>query len=216
MAASMPAGSEQQAPSRRVPIAVLILLTVIVGGWSFWRIYEDYRRDSSALPNPQLHAGVGEPLAVLELQPLTGGGSPVSLADLEEQVVLLNFWGTWCPPCRAELPHMAELRERFAGQRAFQLISVSYPYGPQEDRQSLAEETEDLLKRLKVELPTYYDPGNRTYAAMQHLLGMKQSAFPLSVLVDQQGLIKAVWVGYRPGLESEMERYIDDALIETE
>ena len=109
-------------------------------------------------PNPETHAGVGEPLPYLELLPLTGGQPPVGRQDLAGHVTLLNFWGTWCPPCRAELPHMAELRERYAGREAFRLLAVSCPAaGEPDDVQSLREDTEALLKRLHLDLPTYYD-----------------------------------------------------------
>ena len=102
------------------------------------------------VPGAKLHAGVGKPLTYLKLSPLTGHPPPLALKDLIGRVTLLNFWGTWCPPCREELPHMAELRRRFAGEEAFQLLAVSFPpIGPPDDVQSLREETAALLERLK-------------------------------------------------------------------
>jgi thiol-disulfide isomerase/thioredoxin len=159
-------------------------------------------------PNPEAHAGVGKPLSYLELQPLTGGGSPVSRADLTGHVTLLNFWGTWCPPCRDELPHMGELSQRYTGQETFRLLAVSCPAaGNPDDLPSLREETAALLKRLGLDLPTYYDPQSETRVAVDRLTG-EENYYPLTVLLDRRGVIRAVWVGYRPGAETEMERYI--------
>jgi thiol-disulfide isomerase/thioredoxin len=175
------------------------------------------------IPNPEKYQGVGDPLPTLELEPLTGRSSRVSLADLQNQVVLLNFWGTWCPPCRDELPHLAGLRQRFSGQKAFRLLSVSYPVmGQGDDLQSLRENTETLLKRLGVDMPVYWDPDDATRTALNQVVpdamdaGSGISLFPTTVLLDRHGLIRAVWIGYRPGVETEMERYVDQVLSEEE
>ena len=71
------------------------------------------------------HPAVGRKLPQLELKPLTGDGRPVSLEDLKGRVTLIDFWGTWCPPCAEELPHIAALATRFSGQLDFQVLAVS-------------------------------------------------------------------------------------------
>ena len=165
------------------------------------------------LPKPDVHAGVGKPLPYLELRPLTGNPPPISSADLEHHVTLLNFWGTWCPPCREELPHIAELRKRYAGQETFRLLAVSCPaVGQGDDVQSLREDTASLLSHLGLELPTYYDPNGDTQDALDNLIELE--GFPTTVLLDRHGKIRAVWAGYRPGVESQMERYIGTVLDE--
>ena len=73
-------------------------------------------------PAPQQAPGIGVPLAELRLQPLSGDGPPVSLADLRGSVVLLNFWGTWCPPCLRELPHIATNLQEPPGRRRFPTV----------------------------------------------------------------------------------------------
>ena len=164
-------------------------------------------------PKPEDEPGVGEALTYLTLRPLTGPSSPVGLSDLKGHVVLLNIWGTWCPPCRAELPHMAELRQRFAAQTAFRLLAVSYPSIDQnDDVKSLREETADLLKRLNLDLPTYYDPEGKTLDTIKAIPDF--AGFPTTLLLDRRGVIRAIWKGYIPGLETEMERYIAMILAE--
>ena len=141
------------------------------------------------------------------LLPLTGDSRPVSLDNLKGRVVLLNFWGTWCPPCRRELPRMAELRKRYAGQKAFLLLAVSCPpAGWVDDVESLREETAGLLEQLDLDLPTYYDPYFTIQNDLSVLIDFRY--FPTTLLLGRGGVIRAVWVGYRPGLETEMERYI--------
>lgn len=74
---------------------------------------------------------IGRSLGYLQFEPLTGGASPVVLADLQGRVTLINFWGTWCPPCIRELPEIVDLSERYAGHNAFRLYAVSC--GQQDD-----------------------------------------------------------------------------------
>ena len=153
----------------RVAGAVLLAAVVIVVAVGYWVVITPMLVPPNAI-KPEIHSGVGQPLPYLELRPLTGDPPPMSLRDLENHVTLLNFWGTWCPPCRNELPHIAELRQRYSGQEAFRLLAVSCPAGGQpDDAQSLQEDTASLLNRLKLDLPTYYDPDGGTQYALSNL-----------------------------------------------
>ena len=190
-----------------VPAAVVIFIAVVA-----WLVIAPMLTPPPP-PNPTLHSAVGQRLTYLELRPLTGDGPPVSLADLQDHVTLLNFWGTWCPPCRDELPHLAELQQRFAGQEAFRLLAVSCPAGGQAgDVKSLQEETAALLKSLDLDMPTYDDHDGGTEYALSKIMPLE--GFPTTLLLDRQCAIRAVWIGYRPGAETEMERYITKLLDE--
>jgi thiol-disulfide isomerase/thioredoxin len=168
-------------------------------------------RTSEVVPEAEKPRGVGDQFRGLDLQPLTGGSSPISSPDLQNQVVLLSFWGPWCPPCRKELPHLVELQKRFAGRRDFRLVAIGYPPGGQlGDVKSLRDDASDLLKRLDLDLPTYYDADNATLMAMDRLIGFR--GFPTTVLLDRQGVIRAIWVGYSPGVETKIEQQIDALL----
>jgi cytochrome c biogenesis protein CcmG, thiol:disulfide interchange protein DsbE len=202
--AKSPQGENPLKPLLIPVVAIVIVLAALLLVQKFF---------PPVIPKPEDHMGVGRPLTHLELRPLTGDGAPISLADLQNRVTLLNFWGTWCPPCRQELPHIAELYQRFAGHKTFRLLAVSCPAGGQaSDVESLQEETAALLKRLDLELPTYYDPDDGTQVALDRLIALK--GFPTTVLLDRRGVIRAVWEGYRDGAETEMERYISQLLDE--
>jgi cytochrome c-type biogenesis protein len=193
----------------RTGLTVAIIVVVAAAYW----VVVGWLTPAPNLPKPEVHSGVAQPLPFLELRPLTGDAAPISLADIKNHVTLLNFWGTWCPPCRNELPHIAELRQRFAGREAFRLLAVSCPPGGQaDDVQSLREDTAALLKRLGLDLPTYYDPDAATQSALGSVINL--DAFPTTLLLDRHAVIRAVWVGYRPGVETEMERYISKLLDE--
>jgi thiol-disulfide isomerase/thioredoxin len=198
-----------QSPLQPLPllIAVIVVLAAV-----YWFLIAPRIRPSP-ISEPEAGRGVGKAMAYLELRPLTGDAVPVSLGNLKNHVTLLNFWGPWCPACRNELPHIAKLRRRFAGQDTFRLLAISCPAGGQAtDVQSLQEETAALLKQFNLDLPTYYDPDSATLSAIDQLITFE--GYPTTILLDRRGVIRAAWVGYRPGAETEMERHIGMVLEE--
>ncbi len=196
-------------------LVLVVFVSLMAGAWLLFTQVIVPMIPQRVIPHPEGYRGVGEPLAYLELEPLTGKQPRLTLPELRNHVVLLSFWGTWCPPCRAELPHIAELQKRFTGQEAFRLVSISYPpLGQGNDWESLREETAALLKKLNLDLPTYYDADNTTLSAVDRAVGFQ--GMPTTLLLDRRGIIRAVWVGYRPGVETEIELYIDKILGEEE
>jgi thiol-disulfide isomerase/thioredoxin len=148
------------------------------------------------------------PLTKLELTPLTGSAGPVTLADLKGRVALVNFWGTWCPPCRQEFPHIVELERSFRDAPDFKLLAVSVGNG--EAPQELRANTLEFLKHTGAEnFVTYTDPDSVTMAAVSDALHSGGFVFPTTIVVDREGIIRALWRGYRPGVEGEMAAAVD-------
>src|SRR5690606_2449051 len=107
---------------------------------------------------------------------------PLTLADLQGKVALVNFWGTWCPPCRAELPHLAKLRQKLADRSDFHLLAVSCGEGGPEDLMELEVSTRVYLEHAKIDLPTYADPDKKTRNAFDSVSGLK--GYPTTFLLD--------------------------------
>jgi thiol-disulfide isomerase/thioredoxin len=156
---------------------------------------------------------VGLPLGQLKLQPLSGDAPPVSLSSLRGAVVLLNFWGTWCPPCREELPHIAEIFQRRRGDTDFKLLAVSCGNrGTDSDLDALRRDTVALLKKMDLALPTYADQDEVTREAVDRVAGFE--GYPTTLVLDRQGIIRGIWVGYEAGAEKEMDDLIGRLLAE--
>lgn len=91
--------------------------------------------------------------------PLIGDSDPLTLERLNGEVVLINFWGTWCGPCMMEFPHLVELNDRFKSNERFRFVPVSCgPGGVDNNLEQLKSATETYLRKLGVELDVYCDP----------------------------------------------------------
>jgi cytochrome c biogenesis protein CcmG, thiol:disulfide interchange protein DsbE len=131
---------------------------------------------------------VGTPAPAFQVQDLDG--RPVSLADLRGEVILLNIWATWCPPCREEMPSMQRLHEEL-GPEGLRVVAVSIdaragtadPAGrPGGDIRSFAE-------GMQLSFDIWHDPPGaiqRTY---------RTTGVPESFVIDRSGTIVKKVIG---------------------
>ncbi|HIC90204.1 MAG TPA: redoxin domain-containing protein [Anaerolineae bacterium] len=126
------------------------------------------------LPLPQ--RGFAAPDFTLE----TLDGQIVTLSGLRGQVVLINFWATWCPPCRAEMPAIQQVYERYRDQD-FIVLAVNLQ---ESDAQVAA-----FVGRLGLTFPILMDRDGDTFARY------RVKALPSTFFVDQAGVIQNVTVG---------------------
>jgi thiol-disulfide isomerase/thioredoxin len=189
----------------------LIVILVVFATFLLIRILSD------RLPGPDESAnqpGVGRSLPMLELQPLDDRGPNVKLEDLQGKVVLLNFWGTWCPPCLLELPHIAALHEQLADTPDFRLLAVSCGrYIEAEQFNELRETTHNLLAAHQWNLPSYADMGGTTRRAVEMATG-GYLAYPTTLLLDRNLTIRGIWIGYEPYYVKQMQQRIGQLLAE--
>jgi thiol-disulfide isomerase/thioredoxin len=121
----------------------------------------------------------------------------ISNISLRGKVVLVDFWGTWCPPCRESVPALRNLNKKYAG-KPFQLVSVS------------SDDDEDVwktfIKAERMEWSQYIDlPGEVLHA-------FKVDSFPTFVVLDKDGVIRFRQSGEGPQTESELEDAINKYL----
>jgi peroxiredoxin len=108
------------------------------------------------------------------------GGQRISLAGLRGQVVLVNFWATWCKPCEDEMPAMERLHQRMAGQ-GFQLLAIS-----EDDERGTVEA---YRKRLGLSFPILLDPDKQVSERYQTY------RFPESFLIGRDGVVVERYIG---------------------
>lgn len=138
---------------------------------------------------PAGHAGslaAGSPAPDFELAARDGG--KVRLADLKGDVVMINFWASWCGPCRQEMPLLAQLQAKYE-PLGFQLLGVNVE---PDSREALA-----WLQGVPVTFPILFDTASEV-AGRFGVQGM-----PSTVFVDRAGNVRYVHQGYKPGDESK-------------
>jgi cytochrome c biogenesis protein CcmG/thiol:disulfide interchange protein DsbE len=129
---------------------------------------------SIALPSgPSPEVGSAAPEFVLE----NLLGEQTSLSDFRGQVVLINFWATWCLPCRLEMP---TIQQRY-NDGGFAVLAVDF----NED----AERVQAFVDELEIDLPILLDPGGR----VQELYRVR--GYPTSFFVDEVGVIRFFHIG---------------------
>jgi len=120
-----------------------------------------------------------------------GDGKNMRLSDLHGQVVLINFWASWCGPCRQEMPLLDELYTQYK-PLGFTILGVNV----EEDSSS----AKDMLKKIPVTFPVVFDNESKV-SKLYNVVAM-----PSTVLVDRNGNMRYLHLGYQPGYE---QRYQD-------
>lgn len=127
----------------------------------------------------------------------TISGPNVRLKEQRGKVVLVNFWATWCGPCRQEMPHLNRLYAKYR-DAGFVLLGVNV-----DDNASSAA---DVALKLGVKFPVLLD----TDKAVSHLYDL--STMPSTVLIDRDGRVRYVHKGYLAGYEDVYEKQIRELL----
>lgn len=131
------------------------------------------------------------PAAILTARFVDGAGQARTLGEIPGKVVVLNFWATWCGPCREEMPGFVKLQARWAG-RGVQFVGLA-----QDDPAKVAA----FGRELGVNYPLWLGEGE--VMDLSRRLGNRQGVLPHTVLLDGQGRVIESRIGiYR---ESELE-----------
>ncbi|MBL6690635.1 MAG: TlpA family protein disulfide reductase [Pseudomonadales bacterium] len=111
-------------------------------------------------------------------------GEPVSTDSLRGKVLYVDFWASWCGPCKVSFPDMHALQEEF-GEEQFQVVAVSVDSNPEDARR--------FVRRFEPNFLVLSDPEG----AIAERFNIP--AMPTSFLIDQQGNIRHMHKGYKPG-----------------
>jgi peroxiredoxin len=130
---------------------------------------------------------------------MSRSGEQVSLEDFKGQVVMINFWATWCGPCRREMPHLEALHQRYSSL-GFTLLGINV----EDDTRGV----EKFLRETPVSFEVLYDPTNKVSALYDVI------AMPSTVMVDREGNLRFMHHGYQAGFEHEYQAQIRALLRE--
>jgi peroxiredoxin len=126
-------------------------------------------------------------------------GPNLRLQEQRGRVVMINFWASWCGPCRVEMPHLARLYEKYRGS-GFTVLAVNIDESPQK--------AASLATQLGMRFPVLLDTDKK----VSRLYDL--STMPSTVLVDRDGRVRYVHRGYRDGYEETYDKQIRELLRE--
>jgi thiol-disulfide isomerase/thioredoxin len=209
---------------RNTLVLSIVLLLLAAFAWAGWANWE-YRKQAAekrlaSVAKAELvadGAGAGDlphfvtplmnrPAPDFTLQDL--GGKKVSLADYRGKAVLINFWATWCGPCKIETPWLVDLRNQYAS-KGFEILGVSLDDLDPDDKTRFAEEKRDIAKFAAQEhmpYPVLIDGASldKNYGGLD--------ALPTSYFVDRSGKVVAAQLGLTS--KADIEGNIHKALGE--
>jgi peroxiredoxin len=126
-------------------------------------------------------------------------GRNVRLSELRGQVVVINFWASWCSPCRQELPLLNKIYTQYR-DAGFTLLAVNV-----DDNRK---DAEAMLRRLDLRFPTLFDAGKN----IAKLYGV--DTMPATLVIDRDGRVRYAHRGYYEGYERKYEQQVRELLKE--
>lgn len=127
------------------------------------------------------------------------GGKNLKLSEYRGQVVMINFWASWCGPCRQEMPHLDKLYQRYSSL-GFTILGVNV--------EENSKPAQDILNKSPVSFPVLFDTRNEV-SKLYNVVAM-----PSTVLVDRNGNMRYLHKGYKPGYEVEYQNQVRALLRE--
>ncbi|WP_060209982.1 peroxiredoxin family protein [Sporosarcina koreensis] len=170
--------------------AILILLVVGMLGWSVYEFvisseggiktseYENGNIGEKSVESDEVGIRKGQLAPDFELKTLDG--KTIKLSDYKGQRVMLNFWATWCPPCRAEMPDMQKFQEK----KDVQILAVNLS-----ETESNPESVQNFVDELGLTLTIPLDADSAVSNEYQVM------AYPTTYMIDSNGRIQFIMLG---------------------
>ncbi|MFP3853066.1 MAG: TlpA disulfide reductase family protein [Anaerolineales bacterium] len=156
--------------------SVTLLVALLGAGWIFWRAVPAAETTGGKIPSPRQ----GFLAPAISLEQLEGG--ELDLASLRGKVVIVNYWATWCPPCRAEMPALERTYQAHKSE-GLEILAVNAT------NQDSIMAVEQFVSEYGLSFPILLDEDGSVGARYQ------TRALPSTYFIDKQGVIQKVIIG---------------------
>jgi len=137
---------------------------------------------------------VGQTITEMDIQPLLNTESKIEEADMKGKVVVLHFWGYWCPECVEELPDFVKTQRAYSQDSEVLFASISCSNENKESPDSLRFYTNKFLQQVEAnDLPVYSDPAEFSRTRVSQLMTAGGFSYPTTLVVDGAGRVVDVW-----------------------
>jgi thiol-disulfide isomerase/thioredoxin len=146
---------------------------------------------------------IGNPAPNFSVAKASGSGGTLSLSGLKGKVILVDFWGTFCEPCKKSFPKLQDLSAKYGGS-GFRIVAIS------EDE---AEDKDKIPSFAQTYGAKFMIGWDENKSAARHY---KPETMPTSFLIDKKGIVRFSHVGYHDGEEVAIEKELKELLDETD
>ncbi|MFD2629061.1 peroxiredoxin family protein [Oceanobacillus kapialis] len=165
----------------------VILITVLIGMLG-WTVYEFFftssevatQKEQSNSSEQDSEVGIDKGMLAPDFELTTLAGKQVKLSDYRGQRVMLNFWATWCPPCRAEMPDM----QKFQENKDVKILAVNLT-----KTESDPDKVQEFIDKLNLSMTVPLDKESLVSDQYQII------AYPTTYMIDSDGRIQSVMKG---------------------
>jgi cytochrome c-type biogenesis protein len=183
-------------------LLVLVLVLALLVGTSYYEHQQASDRNQPTQPQISTDAAAGSGKAAkgklapeIILNDLNG--QTVKLTDYRGKVVILNFWASWCPPCKSEMPDLDEAAREFTKANDAVLLTINLTDGNRETTETAGKYISDHNFSMKVLLDTQSRAAN----------AYNITSIPTTYIIDKQGVIVNSLVG--PTTKDALIKYVD-------
>jgi hypothetical protein len=135
------------------------------------------------------------PLGDLDLAPLVDASPLPALSEMQGQVLVLHFWGTWGTSSKEDFREYASLFSAFKNQAGVKFLTVSCSPGVEENLEQLRDDTVQFMHNSETRIPNYADPAMYTRGRIAKMLSSGGFQYPMTLIVDQKGIVREFWLG---------------------
>ena len=137
---------------------------------------------------------IGQTVAELDIQPLLNAEKPITDEDMKGKVVVLHFWGFWCPECAKEMPDFVKTQRNFHDDSKVLFASIACSNRSQDSEDSLKFYTNKFLQNIDAgDLPIYFDPAEFSRTRLSQLMTTGGFSYPTTLVLDGEGKVVDVW-----------------------